>query len=139
MRSTRRSQGGASLVEAVVASALMGIGVVAGLTAWDTAAMSAEKAVRQAWATCVARAELDAVLAAPYADTYTPKAPFVSVVASRVRGSADSLDEEQSVTVSAYDQSGVLGQATSLKARALGGGKVYDDVGNDVWMGCPAR
>src|SRR2546430_13789710 len=51
MRSTRpRRQRGASLVESVVASALLGIGVVAGLTAWDTASMSANKAIRLAWA-----------------------------------------------------------------------------------------
>ncbi|HEY4028446.1 MAG TPA: hypothetical protein VGO86_18610, partial [Candidatus Dormibacteraeota bacterium] len=56
-----------SLVEAVVASALMGIGVVGGLTAWDTASVSAGRAVRDAWASCIVRAELDAILSAKYA------------------------------------------------------------------------
>src|SRR5437763_4263240 len=96
MPSTRqrpgRSQRGVSLVESVVASALMGIGVVAGLTAWDTASMSASRAVRLAWADCIVRAELDAVLAAPYASAYTPPMALDSggplrVLSPRVRGS----------------------------------------------------
>src|SRR5262252_9399635 len=68
MRSTerRRGQSGFSLIEAVVASALMGIGVVGGLTAWDTAALSAAKAVRIAWANCIGRSEMDAILSSSY-------------------------------------------------------------------------
>jgi hypothetical protein len=147
MRFTRRrlarSQRGTSLVEAVVATALMGIGVVGGLTAWDTAAISAAKAVRQAWATCVVRSQLDALLAAPYADGYGAAAPFVSVVVTPdVRGHPGSPDEEQLITVRAMDPQssvGVLAQATALKSRALQGGKDYDTVGNDVLLGCPAR
>ena len=145
----RRGQGGVSLIESVVASALMGIGVVAGLTAWDTASMSAARAIRQAWATCIVRAELDAVLSAPFADGYTAPEPFASdgtvrvTVASAVRGSDGSPDEEQRVTVEARDpraKSAVVAQATALKARALQGDKPYDDgVLRDVMLGCPAR
>lgn len=150
MRSTsRRGQRGTSLIESVVASALLGIGVVAGLTAWDTASMSAAKAVRLAWANCIVRAELDAVLSAPYADGYTPPSPFdadgtVSVrVVPAVRGFDGSADEEQSVTVQAFDPreaSHVIAQATALKSKALRGSKPYDDgVRSDVMLGCPAR
>ncbi|HSR23141.1 MAG TPA: hypothetical protein VLW53_06295 [Candidatus Eisenbacteria bacterium] len=145
----RRGQGGVSLIESVVASALMGIGVVAGLTAWDTASMSAARAVHQAWATCIVRAELDAVLSAPFADGYTAPAPFDSdgtvtvSVAGAVRGSGGSPDEEQRVTVEAHDprsKSAVVARATALKARALQGRKPYDDgVLRDVMLGCPAR
>src|SRR5947209_7913254 len=110
MPSTRsgRGESGASLIEAVVASALMGIGVVAGLTAWDTASMSASRGVRQAWATCIVRAQLDALLAAPYATGYTPAEPFggdgtLVVSSPRVRGSDGSRDEEQQITVEAHD------------------------------------
>ena len=142
-RRVRRSQRGTSLVEAVVATALMGIGVIGGLTAWDTAAISAAKAVRQAWASCVVRSQLDALLAAPYADGYSPAAPFVSVVVTPdVRGHPGSLDEEQLITVRALDPQssvGALAQASALKSRALQGGKDYDSVNQDVFQGCPAR
>lgn len=158
MRSTERSrrtrwgrwgQSGSSLIESVVASALMGIGVVAGLTAWDTASLSAGKAVRLAWANCMVRAQLDAVLSAPYADSYGVADPFgadgtVEVdVKPTVRGGAGSPGEEQLVTVEARDpreKSVVLARASALKARALRGGKPYDDgVRSDVMLGCPAR
>jgi hypothetical protein len=144
-----RRQRGASLIEAVVASALMGIGVVAGLTAWDTASMSASKAVRLAWANCIVRAQLDAVLSAPFADSYDPPDPFGAdgtvqvTVRSRVRGGAGSTGEEQQVTVQARDpreKSAVIAETTALKARALQGGKAYDSsVVRDVMLGCPAR
>jgi prepilin-type N-terminal cleavage/methylation domain-containing protein len=146
MRSTRRSQSGVSLIESLVASALMGIGVVAGLTAWDTAAVGAGRAVRQAWANCVVRAELDAVLSAPYGDTYSPPTALesggpLSVNAARTRGTSGSADEEQLVTVQALDPtdpSRVIARAVSLKARVLQGGKTYGTAGNDVRLGCPA-
>jgi Tfp pilus assembly protein PilV len=142
------AQGGASLIEAVVASALMGIGVVAGLTAWDTASMSAQRSVRQAWASCIARAELDAVMSAPYADAYAIPSPFdrdgtLQIDVQRIRGTPGSPNEEQQVTVEARDPGGtstVIGQAVALKARALQGNKPYDGgVTGDVMLGCPAR
>jgi hypothetical protein len=57
-----------SLVEVVVASALLGIGVVTALSALDTAGLGAHQAARQTWANCVLRNEAGAVLAAPYVD-----------------------------------------------------------------------
>jgi Tfp pilus assembly protein PilV len=152
MRSTerdRRAQRGASLVESVVASALLGIGVVAGLTAWDTASMSANKAIRLAWAHCIVRAELDALLSAPYDSeydqqpTYPSPPPYVHIHLLHVRGLSDSSpDAEQQITVDATDPadtSVVVAQATALKARALAGGKPLPNVGNDVLLGCPPR
>lgn len=148
-RRARRGQRGATLIESVVASALMGVGVVAGLTAWDTASLSAGKAVRLAWANCIVRAQLDAVLSAPYADSYEVSDPFgadgtVQVdIKPAVRGASGSPGEEQLVTVEARDpreKSVVLAQASALKARALRGGKPYDSgVRSDVMLGCPAR
>jgi hypothetical protein len=146
----RRGQRGSSLIESVVASALMGIGVVAGLTAWDTASLSAGKAIRLAWANCIVRAQLDAVLSAPYEDNYDVPDTFgtdgtVEVdVKQLVRGTvAGSPGEEQLVTVEARDpreKSVVLAKASALKARALRGGKPYDGgVVSDVMLGCPAR
>jgi hypothetical protein len=60
------AQRGATLVEAVVASALLGIVVVVAVTALDTAGLGARQAVRQAWANCELRIRTEAVLAAPY-------------------------------------------------------------------------
>ncbi|HXM58852.1 MAG TPA: hypothetical protein VOB72_25860 [Candidatus Dormibacteraeota bacterium] len=138
-------QRGASLIESVVAAALLGIGVVAGLTAWDTASMSANRAIRLAWANCIVRSELDALLSAPYASSYdspTPP-PYVQIHLKLVRGASDnSPDAEQQITVDALDpedSSVVVARATALKARVLSAGKDLGTVGNDVLLGCPAR
>jgi Tfp pilus assembly protein PilV len=142
MRSIER-QRGASLIEAVVASALMGIGVVGGLTAWDTASMSAAKAVRIAWANCIVRSEMDAILSAQYAGTYDVPSQFatdgtVEVNVAQKRGGAEQL-----VTVKAYDptsnHTAVLAQVSVLKASALAGKEPIDDPLKDVGQGCPLR
>jgi Tfp pilus assembly protein PilV len=144
MRSTDR-QRGASLIEAVVASALMGIGVVGGLTAWDTASMSASRAVRIAWANCIVRSEMDAILSAQYSDSYDVPSAFsgagdgtVDVDVTARRGGS-----EQVVTVKAFDPTSghtiVLAQASALKARALAGDEPIDEPLGDVGQGCPKR
>ena len=51
-RRRRAQRGSISLVEALVASALLGIVGMVGLTAWDTAINSSKTAVRLAWAQC---------------------------------------------------------------------------------------
>jgi Tfp pilus assembly protein PilV len=143
MRSTdRRGQRGASLIEAVVASALMGVGVVGGLTAWDTAALSAGKAVRIAWANCIVRSEMDGILSEQYASSYGVPSAFdgdgtLVVTVTPVRG-----DAEQLVTVKAYDPTdhrAVLAQASTLKARALAGDESSGNPLSDVAQGCPNR
>ena len=151
--SSGHRQRGASLVEAVVAAALMGLGVVGGLTAWDTASISAGKAVRIAWARCVVRGELQAILAAPFDDQgrYAVPPAFaadntVTVTVSRVRGSGDgdtdAPGDEQQVTVTAFDPqstSSALAQSTALKTRALDGRTGIVAAQGDVTGGCPAR
>lgn len=138
-----RSQRGVSLVESAVAAALMGIGVVVGLTAWDTASMSASRAVRQAWANCIVRNEADAILSAPWSDAYLVPPPFdtdhtVQAIAVAVSG---RVGDEQVVTVRALDPQSrdVLAQVVFLKARALAGGVGMDRTLSDVMLGCPAR
>jgi Tfp pilus assembly protein PilV len=140
-----RAQRGTSLVEALVASTLLAIGVVAGVTAWDTATISARTAVRQAWARCIVRSELDAILSARWQDDNYAAPPGVTVTAPIVRGSAGSANEERLVTVVAKDpQSSVeLARVSALKLRALEGqksmGTLQDDgVGTDVYRGCPS-
>lgn len=141
MRSTERShraQRGVSLVEAVVASALLGLGVVGGITAWDTATISAGKAVRQAWARCMVRSELDAIAAAPFdSSSYPSPDPHVIVSVSGVGPG------EQQVTVVARDPQSemLLFQASILKAAALAGSKnmvTEPRILTDVQYGCPA-
>ena len=143
MRSTDRRGGqrGASLIEAVVASALMGIGVVGGLTAWDTASISAGRAVRIAWANCIVRSEMDGILSEQYAGAYNVPAAFADgtlvVTVSPVRNGAEQL-----VTVRAYDPTDlthVLAQASTLKASALAGSESAGNPLADVAQGCPKR
>lgn len=151
MRSTERGQRGVSLVEVVVATALMALGVVGGLTAWDTASVSAGKALRLAWARCTVRAELNAVLAAPYDDHgfYPVPAAYgadgtLRIDTVQVRG-GDDIDtpaDEQRITVTAFDplsRSSALARATALKSRALGGSADIVAAQGGVVAGCPAR
>jgi Tfp pilus assembly protein PilV len=117
-----KDQGGASLVESVVASALLGVTMVAGITAWDVATLSARTATRQARAACLGRAELEAVLAAPWSSSY-PAPPSVSVQVRPAPGYPD-LPGLQQVTVTAVDPASraPLYQVSALKARALSSG-----------------
>jgi prepilin-type N-terminal cleavage/methylation domain-containing protein len=150
MRSTRGrgrrdalgSQRGVSLIEALVASALLGIGVVVGLTTWDTATMTASQAVRQSWARCTARSELDAILAAPWSDDgggyHTPSSRVV--VSVRPVGSGTGAAEEQQVIVRVLDlqSDDILFEASALKVAALQGNKPMDKgVTDDIRVGCP--
>jgi prepilin-type N-terminal cleavage/methylation domain-containing protein len=144
-----RSQRGVSLIESVVASALMGIGVVAGLTAWDTASMSAGQAVRLAWANCIVRSEMDAILSAAWDPSgYAVPDPFnadhtvqVAVIPVPARGPTTAWSDEQRVTVRALDpqSNAVLAQVTVLKTRALSGLESIGGTLSDVRLGCPAR
>lgn len=141
---SRRAQRGTSLVEALVASALLGIGVVTGLTAWDTAIMSAQKGVREAWARCIVRSELDAILAAPFDSSSYPtpqsssNSSEVSVAVVTVRGSAGNGNEEQLVTVTALDRGTALFKVSALKLRATQGARQMDSrLLSDMSAGCP--
>ena len=134
-----RAQHGASLVESVVASALLGVTMVAGLTAWDTASLSARTATRQAWAACVGRAELEAVLAAPWSAGY-PAPASVAVLARPAPGYPD-LSGLQQVTVTVTDPAShaALYQVSALKARALStaGQPLQGTTLGAVEQGCP--
>lgn len=141
-------QRGAALVEALVASAILGIVGLVGVTGWDAATNAAQKGVRQAWARCVVRSEADAILAAPWSDpaagypSSDPSLVHVSVQAQQGRP-AGGPGAEQQVVVQALDPTsgGVLFQVTVLKVSALQGAKTMDSsvVGpqGDVTVGCP--
>ncbi|HKF75794.1 MAG TPA: type II secretion system protein [Candidatus Dormibacteraeota bacterium] len=139
-------QRGAALVEALVASAILGIVGLVGVTGWDAATRAAQKGVRQAWARCVVRSEADAILAAPWSDqgypSSDPSLVQVSVQPRPGRPTGGPGAEEQ-VLVQAFDPTGagLLFQVTVLKVNALQGAKAMDGtvVGptGDATVGCP--
>jgi Tfp pilus assembly protein PilV len=132
-----------SIIEALVASALLGIVGMVGLTAWDTAVQSSKTAVRLAWAQCMVRSELDAVLAAPWADSSypTPNSSLLTVAVTPVASRpAQGPGQEQSVLVQAIDPQSraILYEAAALKVQALQGNKPLDaGVLSDIVAGCP--
>lgn len=66
-----RPQAGQSLVEVVVAAALMGVGIVTGLESVATAERVSSAATAQARATCAVRAEAQFLEATPWNDQAT--------------------------------------------------------------------
>ncbi|HKF18740.1 MAG TPA: type II secretion system protein [Candidatus Dormibacteraeota bacterium] len=135
MRSTERRhrQRGLSLVEAVVAVALLGIGVVAALTAWDTATRGARAATHRAWAMCVGRTEMEAVLATSGSGYPAPLDRNVKITVT-----PGAL---QTVTVTVNDpvSGSPIYYVTALKSTALSGSGSPDarTVSDAISRGCP--
>jgi len=142
MRSTERwrRQHGLSLVEAVVAVALLGIGVVAGLTAWDTATRSAQVATHRAWAMCVGRVEMEAVLATSGPGYPAPLDRNVKITVSPA--SAVSPGPLQAVTVTVNDpvSGSPIYSLSALKSTALSGAGSPDvaTISSAISRGCPS-
>ncbi|MDQ6771605.1 MAG: hypothetical protein M3024_01235 [Candidatus Dormibacteraeota bacterium] len=65
-RPWRSAQSGQSIVEPLVASMILGIAIVAGLAALDSAQLGAKQAVHRGWGDCVARGEMQAIQASAY-------------------------------------------------------------------------
>jgi len=143
MRSTERwrRQHGLSLVEAVVAVALLGIGVVAGLTAWDTATRSAQVAAHRAWAMCVGRVEMEAVLATsgPGPGPGPVDRNVKITVSPAVAASPGPL---QAVTVTVNDpvSGSPIYSLSALKSTALSGAGSPDvaTISSAISRGCPS-
>lgn len=134
----RRVQSGQSLVEVLVASALLGVAVVVGLLTLATSNQGARLAVRQAWAECMVRAESEALQGAAMADPY-PSGPSPYVTAT-VTGYLYGSTLQQ-VSIAAVDPDPphpVLFKATVLKARALQGSTGFDLLARQIAAGCPA-
>lgn len=87
------------MIEAMVAAMLLGIGVVVGITAWNTATLGAKEATRKAWATCVGRSEMEAVLATSGSGVPNPLPSNVDVQVSPAASPATL----QTVTVTVMD------------------------------------
>ena len=141
MRSTERRhrQRGLSLVEAVVAVALLGIGVVAALTAWDTATRGARAATHRAWAMCVGRTQMEAVLATSgsgYPDLHDRN---VNVKITVTPGALQTTLQTVTVTVNDPVSGSPLYTVSALKSTALSGSGSPDarTVSDAISRGCP--
>jgi Tfp pilus assembly protein PilV len=121
----RRTQSGQSLVEAVVAAAVLGVGFVTALTALDTMLFGANEATQQAWATCAVRAEAGLLEAALWSDSDNggPHYPTIDHVVVSLSPQSPANDELQILDVTARDSAGrAEATATVWKARVLSGG-----------------
>lgn len=134
----RRRQSGQSLVEALVASALLGITVVAALGALEVAGGAATQAARTAWARCLSRSAAEAVEASAWQTSYTGVA---GVSIGPVQGPAGGSPADlQTVPVSVYDPGSgrLLSRLTVLKLYALRGGSPFSALAPGVGQGCPS-
>jgi hypothetical protein len=68
-------QRGGSIIEALVATALLGITATVAITGWDTAVLGANRATHEAWSRCMARTQMQAILAAPWLPPPRPGQP----------------------------------------------------------------
>jgi Tfp pilus assembly protein PilV len=127
MRSSRparlRAQSGQSLVEALVASAILGLGVVTAITALDTTVTGASEATRQAAATCAVRAEAGMLEAATWEDNQNVgRYPTLNNVAVRLAAGSPG-NGLQVLDITARDSAGrVLATGTVYKAIVLSQG-----------------
>jgi hypothetical protein len=101
-------------VEVLVASALMGVGIVTGLTALAAAERVGTAATRQAWSTCAVRAEAEALEAAPWSSSgsYPRPSDGVSLAVSSPQPGL------QVVAVSAGDSTALVYKARTLSSSA---------------------
>jgi type II secretory pathway pseudopilin PulG len=142
MRSTdhaRRGQSGQSLVEAMVASALLGIVAVVALTTMDTATFGAKRGIREAWAQCSVRQLANAIEGSAWSTNYGSQNPSLQVTVSGPGGTPQP-NATQTVTVVAYDpDSGQrLYSSSFLRVAALQGVAPLSDALPNLASGCPA-
>ena len=130
-----QSQRGQSLVEALVASALLGIAVIVGITALDTSTLGARRAVHEAWAQCMVRGELEAIMDASWSDAGYPAPANVTVRITWSATSSVPAQQLQKVAVQALDPDSnqVLFRQTAYKARILAGGHTISPSQVAVW------
>lgn len=135
-----RGQSGQSLVEAIVASALLGIIAVAALTTMDTATFGAKRAIREAWAQCSVRQLANAIEGAAWSTSYGSQDPNLKVTTLQAPGNP-TPSSTQVVTVAAYDpDSGrLLYRLSFLRVAALQGMDPLSDALPNLASGCPAR
>jgi hypothetical protein len=123
-------------VESLVAAGLLGLTAVGGMTAWDTAIIGSRQAVREAWARCVARGEMEAVLDAPYTTSGYAAPAGVSVTTAGTGQFGVQELQEVIVSASAGGPAGKPYTLRAMKARATAGSMSIDTA--EITAGCPA-
>ena len=136
MRSTsRRRQSGQSIVEVVVASAILGLTVVVALQTIDASIRGGRQVVHEAWAQCMVRETAGAIQEARWAPQYaSPNSLDVAV--APVNPPVAGL---QKVTITAHDPEtgSTLYSASFLKAAALQGSEPVDRALQKLALACP--
>jgi hypothetical protein len=127
-------------VEAIVASAMLGIVAVVALTTMDTATFGAKRAIREAWAQCSVRQLSNAIEGATWDDSYGAQDPNLRVSVSGPAG-VPAPNATQTVTVAAYDPDSrrLLYRLSFLRVAALQGVMPLSDALPSLASGCPAR
>jgi Prokaryotic N-terminal methylation motif len=138
--SRHRGQSGQSLVEAMVASALLGIVAVVALTTMDTATFGAKRGVREAWAQCSVRQLANAIEGSAWGTSYSSQDPNnISVTVVQPPGNI-TASTSQVVTVAANDPDShqLLYQVSFLRVWALQGSDPLSSALPNLASGCPA-
>ena len=129
MRSTSlRHQSGQSIVEVVVASAILGLTVVVALQTIDASIGGGRQVVHEAWAQCMVRETAGAIQQAQWAPQYASRNRAVSItVAGPVAPARDAV-QTVTITVRDPDSGSTLYAASFFKAAALQGSIPVDAV-----------
>jgi Prokaryotic N-terminal methylation motif len=139
MRSnSRRRQAAQSLVEVVVASAILGITVVVALETIDASIRGGQQVVSEAWAQCMVRETAGAIQQASWATQYPSPDPALKI---QVAGPPSQPEPEdlQTITIKALDpRSGsTLYSVSFLKSAALQGKDPVDAALPHLASACP--
>ncbi len=97
----RRRQSGQSLIEVTVASALVGIAVVAGLTTIDASVNGVRNGVHAAWARCIVRNEAQMIYSTQWSAGGYAAPANVSATITGTTGSG--VNQLQQIVVTAKD------------------------------------
>src|SRR5262249_5100105 len=116
------------------AAMLLGIGVVVGITAWNTATLGAKEATRRAWATCVGRSEMEAVLAT--SGSGYPKTVPANVAVQVSPAPSPATLQTVTVTVMDPESHAPVYTVSALKSAFLATGPTPDT--SLIAAGCPS-
>lgn len=135
---SRRRQGGQSIVEVVVASAILGITVVVALETIDASIRGGQQVVSEAWAQCMVRETAGAIQQSSWAAQYPSPDRALTIRVEGPQGQPESNDL-QTITIAASDpRSGTsLYGVSFLKSAALQGRDPVDGALTHLASACP--
>jgi hypothetical protein len=140
MRSNnRRRQAAQSLVEVVVASAILGITVVVALETVDASIRGGQQVVSEAWAQCMVRETAGAIQQASWATQYPSPDPALKVQVLVGPSGPPEPEDLQTIAIKALDpRSGsTLYSVSFLKSAALQGKDPVDAALPYLASACP--